>query len=150
MSKPSSAQLELSRRLLALEESSETPLAVAAARAYQRLLLHLSPIVGMAGVQALFARSVKLSAVDYPCLSGLVGLALKYDVDPDHAPQASPAEELRAYLQRQEALSIESVEMLFAHFCALLAAFIGDRLTAQVLEDAWRAESVSGSGERNP
>lgn len=150
MSKPSSAQLELSRRLLAQEESGETPPAVAVARAYQRLIRHLSPIVGTAGVQALFARSVKLSAVDHPCLSGLVGVVSKYDVSRNHAPQTSPAEELRAYLQRQEALSSDSVEMLFAHFCALLAAFIGDRLTAQVLEEAWRADSVSSPGKRNP
>jgi len=109
---------------------------------YERVLVQLAPLVGTAGVHALFARSVKLAKLEYPCL------------DAFHPPSAvlgpidigSPAERLRDCLQKQQPVeTLEPAVVVFANLLSLLTAFIGARLTAQVLEGAWpeRSERVS-------
>lgn len=127
MKPPSAAQIELARRLLALEavaageDGRGSP---AASRVYEKLHAHLSPLVGVAGVDMLFARSAKLAQGELTDL--VVG-----------APSEAPTK-LRARLQAPEpALAPDSATMLFGTFFTLLTTFIGERLTLQILRRVW-------------
>ena len=145
MNKPSTAQVDLARRLLAREVRVPPDPAFAAARMYEGVLVHLSPLMGTAGVHALFARSIKLAKVNHPCL------------DAFHTPCAdstlrerrSPSERLQDCLQTQQPTeTLEPAVIVFANFLSLLAAFIGERLTAQVVQGAWPETSASAPVER--
>jgi hypothetical protein len=104
-----------------------TELAAAAVGLYEILLNKLSPLLGDAGSQALFRRSVKLSQEAFPCyreaqsapndpLLGLVGECLRK--------------------QELELARKASVGLLLV-FVELLATFIGERLTGQLLQESW-------------
>jgi len=125
-------QLEAAKRLLAREMPSAPSTAAATTRVYEKVLGQLLPLIGEAGVQALFARSVKLANLALPCLEGATAAAHQSPELPRLASQ------LNDCLQNQEpALAQESAATVFGHFFSLLAAFIGDRLTAQILQGAW-------------
>lgn len=72
MGKPSPAQLELARRLLNRELWRTPDPEAAVARFCEQLLLHLSPLVGTAGVHALLERSVKLTRAEHSCLAQFI------------------------------------------------------------------------------
>lgn len=104
-----------------------TELAAAAVGIYETLLNTLSPLLGDVGSQALFRRSVKLAQEAFPCygeaqsdandpLLGVVGECLRR--------------------QEVELARKASVGLLLV-FAELLAAFIGERLTGQLLQDTW-------------
>lgn len=146
MSTPSTAQLELARRLLTREVRSPPDPAGAAARIYEGVLVHLSPLIGTSGVHALLARSIKLARAEHPCLDGFHTLS----VVPRPDELGSPAERLRDCLQQQQPIAtLEPAVIVFANLFALLTAFIGDRLTAQVIAGAWPELSESLPVERN-
>jgi len=72
MSKSSATQVEKARRLLASEGapwSSSEECAAAAWRVYEKLNARLAPLLGSAGVQALFVRSAKLAQTDFASLA---------------------------------------------------------------------------------
>ena len=99
----------------------------AAGRVYDALHAHLAPLVGHAGVQALFIRSAKLTRRDFPFLE-----AAGFD---DFA-------KLRERLQTQDpAVANEAAATLFATLFALITTFIGERLTTQALSRAWPTEA---------
>lgn len=65
------AQTDLAARLLAFEMRSAATSeerADAAARLFDKTFAVLSPVIGGAGVEAIFERSVRLTRHDFPCL----------------------------------------------------------------------------------
>jgi hypothetical protein len=126
MNRPRAAQIERAKRLLAAEGdsgASAAACAAAAGRVYDKLAAQLAPLLGLAGVEALFVRSAKLARADLvPAIEG--------------ATQRAAG--LRAFLGQLEASAAgEAAAALFATFLDLVITFIGDRLTVQVLRGAW-------------
>ena len=122
--------MERARRLLSAEGdsgASSQACAEASARVYDKLSAQLIPLLGVAGVQALFARSAKLAAAHHACLAEL-------------ADGIDASTRLRASLQAlaPEAAS-ETAALLFGTLLELIVTFIGDRLTVQALRSAWPA-----------
>ena len=127
LNRPSPAQMERARRLLAHEGaagSADERATTAAGRVYDKLHAHMAPLVGAAGVQLLFQRSAKLAQGEFACL--------------DEVSILEGSTKLRECLQAQDpAVATESAAALFGTFFALLTTFIGERLTTQVLRSAW-------------
>jgi hypothetical protein len=71
MNRPSRAHIERARRLLVHEGAavSADTCAAAAWRVFDKLTSNLAPLVGAAGVQALFVRSAKLAKGEVACLA---------------------------------------------------------------------------------
>lgn len=118
-------QLESARRLLEHEGARGTAeeCARAAGIVYDKLHARLDPLLGAAGVQALFVRSAQLTHGQFSVLdTGSVEGAAKL------------CERLRA-LEPAEAM--DAAVALFGSFFTLITTFIGDRLTIQVLRSAW-------------
>jgi hypothetical protein len=128
MTKPSAAQIERAKRLLASEGSSagrSAESAAAVGRVYDKLDAHLAPLLGRAGVQALFARSAKVS------YGGLASPA-------ELAAALENSTTLSAWLRSLDpAVAAETAAVLFGAFLELITTFIGERLTVQVLRSAW-------------
>jgi hypothetical protein len=125
MNRTSPAQLERARHLLSSEgaDGSAAGCAEAAGRIFEKLHARLAPLVGAAGVQALLVRSATLAHGDLGPL--------------DTAVVETPAK-LRDFLRAQEpAIACETATTYFGAFLALMATFIGERLTTQVLRGAW-------------
>lgn len=143
MTQVSPAQLELARKLLAGEMKALSDPAEAAARCYEKIHFQLSPVIGTAGVRAVFARSVHLTQSKYLCLKGYT------DSDWEIQNAEDPARGLRAWFQRNQSVdAAELAEVLFGNFFTLLVTFIGERLTAQVLKGAWPEAFPPGPIER--
>ena len=137
MNRPSPAQLDRARRLLAHEGAagSDEPCAIAAARVYEKLHEHLAPLVGAAGVQALFARSAKLANAGFDW--------------PAEVAVAESSTGLRAWLQGLEpVVANERAAALFGAFFSLITTFIGERLTSQALRSAWPMIGETASTEK--
>ena len=121
----------LTRRLLA-HEAGENPtvdaLADAAERAFDKLRLYLSKILGSDGFQVLLTRARTLAQAEFPWLESvpaqsdgfLKGLA---------AARASGA--------ITEAEAIEGIIAVPAHFLRLLEEFIGHDLSLSLLQGIW-------------
>src|SRR5450631_2152410 len=125
MSRASPAQMERARRLLAHEGAagSADEAAAAAGRVYDKLDIHLAPLLGAAGVQALLVRSATLTQGEFPFLA-VAG--------PDGSTK------LRECLRAQDpSVATESAAALFGTFFTLITTFIGERLTVQALRRAW-------------
>ena len=122
-----SAQVETARRLLALEGdsgSSSAECAAAAWRVYEKLNARLAPLLGSAGVEALFVRSAKLAQGKFGSLAEVA------------APEG--LNKLGAGLQALEpAAATEVAAALFGTFLDLMTTFIGKRLTAVILRSGW-------------
>lgn len=128
----SEVQVDAARRLLrsARPEASVASAAEwadAAARVHATLVERLARLIGDAGVRALFARSVKLTAAELPCFEGLLRAAS------DKAPVLA-AEGLRDSLGTLEtAAAFEAAATLYATLLELLSTFIGERLVAKIV-----------------
>ena len=138
MIKPTASQVDAARRLLAREtdegDGAEAR-ADAARRAYEKIVGHLGTLVGEAAARALFARSVKLTAPEFPALAK-IPLALEC--------AEALGDQLTACLRGQTPDAVtETVVALCATLLALLGTLIGERLTAKVLRDSWAAFPVS-------
>jgi hypothetical protein len=91
--------------------------------------------VGDVGVQLLFVRSAKLAQGDFAWLSDVSIL--------------EGSTKLRERLHAEEpAVSTESAEALFGTFFMLITAFIGERLTTQVLRSAWPTIEATAPREK--
>ena len=127
MKKLDPAQLEMARRLLAHEGAAGSAAAratTAASRVYDRLHAHMAPLMGDAGVHLLFGRSARLAQGEFARFAEV------------SIPEGST--KLRERLQAQDpAVATESAAALFGNFFTLSIAFIGERLTTQVLRNAW-------------
>ena len=127
--KPSPAQVDAAKRFLAYEGGSggsAEECAAAAGRVYEKLDLHLAPLVGSAGIRVLLKRSAKLVHGEFPCL-----------VD---SAAVESSTKLRACLQGQDPGAIAATAAaLFGAFLTLITTFIGEQLTTEVLQRAWPA-----------
>jgi hypothetical protein len=107
----------------------------AVGRVYDMLHAHLTPLLGKAGVELLLVRSAKVVQGEFAFLT--------------EASILDGADQLRDRLrQPAPALAIESATDLFATFIGLLMTFIGERLTNQILRNAWPALVGLPSGEK--
>jgi hypothetical protein len=98
--------------------------AAAAWRVYEKLNARLAPLLGSAGVQALFVRSAKLAQAQYGSLIEV----------------ATPGgmKRLGAALQSLDpAAATEVATALVGTFLELMNTFIGERLTLLILRSAW-------------
>ena len=138
MKSPSAADLVTAKRLLAREGGDDEHCAAPAARAYQKLHDHLAPLIGAAGVRALFFRSQKMAR-----LAGFVFLE-----GGAADPTASAGKQLHdSLLDQNPAQAAEAAAVVFATFFGLLTTFIGDRLTRQVLRGAWPETAKNAPAE---
>jgi hypothetical protein len=135
MQKPSPAQMDAARRLLAYESGGKGEEQVAAAvRVYEKLCLQFATLLGAVAVQVLLKRSAKMTSAEFP------GLA--------ESAAGGSATKLREYLQAQEPVTIAAAaEALFAAFLTLITTFVGEQLTAEVLRRAWPALQESAPKE---
>jgi hypothetical protein len=127
MGRPSATQVETAKRLLANEGNSgrsSKECAAAAWLVYEKFTARLAPLVGAAGVQALFVRSAKLAQAESVCLTEVA------------TPEGMT--KLGACLQTlRPAEATEVAAVLFGTFLDLVTTFIGERLTVVVLRSAW-------------
>lgn len=140
MSDASPAHVNEAHRLLACEGAAgadrgdSQACAAAAERVYEKLRFHLDPLAGPLGVQAIFARSVKLVRRQFPGFAEAVAIT-------------TPAQ-LRECLECLDSAVVEATAAaLFGTFFTLLATFIGERLTSEVLQRAWPTVERSASKE---
>ena len=126
--------MENARRLLASEGApwrSSEECAAAAWRVYEKLNARLAPLLGSAGVQALFVRSAKLAQADFASLAEVA--------------TSEGLTRLGSCLQGLDlAIATEAAATLFGTFLELMASFIGERLTILVLRSAWPGIEETG------
>ncbi|MDP9132020.1 MAG: hypothetical protein M3M98_02655 [Nitrospirota bacterium] len=102
-------------------------LASAAVAIYEALLKILSPLLGNVGSQALFRRSLNLTKGTFPCYE-----------EARTAKDDALLEAVSACLRQQQPdIAREASVALLIAFVELLATFIGERLTRQLLQEAW-------------
>jgi hypothetical protein len=123
---------DAAERLLAFEVGGELRNVedgtAAAARIYEKLYQHLSPIVGESGFEALFARTVNLTKRAFEGVQ---------EVD-TKVPADAVLKQLCAYLEKQAPATItEIVTAQLVTFVGLLSTFIGEGLTWKLLRKAW-------------
>ena len=129
MTTSASSDIEVAKRLLDWEPPSGPGVserAAAALRVYERLFERLSPLIGVAGMRAILARSARLTRAEYPCFEA--------------ASVASEvvAERLHACLaELDEAEIADAAAALYGTLLGLLNSFIGKRLVWQVLRSAF-------------
>ena len=134
MTKRTPADVEAAKRLLAHAESGRggEDVAVAAGRVHERLSRRLSPLIGEAGMRALFARTVKLVKPEFPCFEPLAAVA-----EPTTGPAAANEHLVACLSGLERAVAAEAAAALYGTLLALLTALIGERLVAQVLRSAF-------------
>jgi hypothetical protein len=121
--------------LEAQEAATDEERAAAARRVYEKLLLHLSPLIGAAGARGLLARSARLSASDFPSFAS---------VDLSETPAERLAEQLVGCLRDEGSVAVdEGTVAVCATMLTLLATMIGERLTLQVVRSAWPAADTT-------
>jgi hypothetical protein len=103
-------------------------LAVAAQRAYDDLARVSAPLIGHAGVEALTGRALHLARQQYPWL-----IASR-----EPAPADGAFAQAVLCLERQTPpVAADAAVTVFALWTGLLVTFIGDSLTAGLLQKAW-------------
>jgi hypothetical protein len=106
----------------------------------QRLQHRLAPLVGVAGVRALFARSVRLTGPDFPQLASLGS--------PESGDNANIAESLTELLGTLEpGVAVAAATALYANFIRLTTTLIGERLVLLVLQRAFPKIDVTAKQE---
>jgi hypothetical protein len=133
----------LATRLLEFElgASQRVPAqcAAAAVRIYEKVFVQLAPVIGGAGVHALFARSIMVTKVQVPALARL---------DPSgDAPQNAAKPLLACFTALSGPDAFAGASNLYGAFFALMTRFIGGALTSQFLGAAWPSVDVTLSKE---
>jgi hypothetical protein len=124
--------LEAVRRLLEVEAGGEGHAAgqevATATRFHDKLARHLSPVVGEAGFDALFSRSIKMTKSTFPSLC---------ELETTGSPQ-SVLSRFFEHLEKEDPASVQAfTESLVMTLLGMLSAFIGEGLTWQLLRNAW-------------
>lgn len=131
--RPRPNETELAGRLLALEMRSAATSderADSAARLFDKTFAVLSPVIGGAGVEAIFERSVRLTRHDFPCLD-LVRLR-------QEGKRVDPRQCLLPCRRGDDPMHYERVATaLCAQFFALMAGLIGEALAVRLILTAW-------------
>lgn len=135
MNQATPSRRDLARRLLALEANeSEHPeeKASAALIVFEKLRLHLSKLLGLAGFQALLVRALALAQPEVPWLEAV-------------SVQADATLKGFSEAEQQELAPIiaEGSEELLAQFFGLLVTFIGEVLTLHLVTDVWPKAQIN-------
>lgn len=129
MNRASQTTTELAERLIAFEagqkESSET-IAPAAFPVAEKLRPHLTTFMGNAGFRALLMRALALAGAEMPWLR---------EVQVSSTGSLTLTEELAE--KGAGTTLLEGRVMLVAQLLGLMVAFIGEKLTLQLLLDVW-------------
>jgi hypothetical protein len=132
------------RRILVREAGTgadASAIAAAARRLCERFAHQLAPLLGDAGVTAIYARSLHLA------LQQLAGLAPVQVSKRDNGPFTLA----QHFLEHQEpAVAAEAAVALLTTVTELLASFIGDRLTVGLLRQAWPHDFADDTTEETP
>lgn len=105
---------------------------------WSRLATQIILIVGDAGFDSLYARSVFLSQASYPWLAASSGASQR-------APRFA---DLKTSLEAQTpALAREANSLLLITFTDILASLLGEPLTARILESAWDMD-IQGTADK--
>jgi hypothetical protein len=136
-----SSARKLAERIVADETGQESggDQALSAVKSIHRKLANaLSPVVGEAGFEAMFARTVQKGRLEHPALAEVV------TGGPDSLPQA-----VWARLESLDSPVIHSIgTSLLAAFLVLLSRLVGGDLALQLLLSTW-PEAI-GSGIASP
>ena len=128
MTRRTPADVELARRLLALEGVG----AAAAVQVYARLAARLEPLIGVAGMRALLARSAKLAAAELPRFA-----VLAFETT---ASGAACEQQLQECFEGEEGEElVAAAAALYGTLLGLLMSFIGEHLVWQVVRGAFPA-----------
>lgn len=132
MNKPSSLPSSVARWLLANETNADADAdagVAAAGRVLHKIFDHLASLVGTEGARALFARSVRLTASDFPPLG-------RINRGPGRIE--SSVEQIVSCLRGESPdVVAASTVALCTTLLALLDTLIGEKLTMVVLKKAW-------------
>jgi hypothetical protein len=125
-------------------ETSGAPTAAACASAvgsvHQRLQQRLEPLIGVSGMRALFARSVKVTCAEFAQLSALR--------TPELGDNANLVESLVGLLTDLESgVAWMAATALYANFIGLTTTLIGERLVLLVLQRAFPKIDVTAKQE---
>jgi hypothetical protein len=134
---------EIAQRMLTLDSaafSTAAECAAAVGHVNQRLHHRLAPLIGVTGMRALFARSVKATCVEHPAL-----LALRSSEFGDNANMADPLVELLSKLEY--GLARATATALYANFIGLTSTLIGEHLVLLVLQRAFPKLDVTAKQE---
>jgi hypothetical protein len=127
---------QVADRLVAYELSTcrtSAKMAMAALNVYAKLFNSLSPVLGRVGSFELFRRSLQLAAETFPFYKAV------RTPEPDGLLTA-----VGVLLQEQEPeVILKASVALVTAYLELLAAFIGERLTWQLVQEAWPGLSPS-------
>ena len=116
--------------------------ATAAGKVYTNLRRALAPVVGEAGVQALFARSLKLTRPEHPCLKEIQLPAEQVE----HGLQLDV--QLFTCLSKREPEAATAIATaVFAVFLRLLTDFIGVGVLRQLATGAFPTDEANGPKE---
>ncbi len=124
------ALVQAARSLLTAEVGEASTAAEVAARverACEKLEGHLAQVVGREGVRALFDRTIALGTREIPTLSLHAA-----------APADRPWRTLSSHITAQPPrVARQTAHRVITILISLLARFIGQRLTLQMLEEVW-------------
>jgi len=146
MTKPSPHHVDAARRLLAYEMGTHADegAALAAGRVHDRLFESLAPIIGAAGVRALFVRSVRLGMTEHPRLEAMLG------AQDGHGAQMEHGQRLVACLVELESGAAREVAVtLYAVLLDLMTRFIGERMVWRIVCSAFPAIDIPGLKEND-
>lgn len=129
MKQAASAVRDLAKKILDYEDSKSGPAETkedSVMRAFEKLRLHLSKLVGIAGFHALLTRSRALGESEFRWLA-----AIQFKADGTFRGFSEIA-------QQQEADAfVEGSAALLGHLLDLLITFIGKDLTFRLVQDVW-------------
>jgi len=126
---------ELVKRLTARDSGK---VAETACDLWGPLSVEISSIIGDAGFDSLYARSVFLTQTQYPWLAA--GSAAP-TADQRFAPLQTSLEE------QTTALALEANTLLLIIFTDILASMLGEPLTARILNSAWGHDAKHRTGK---
>ncbi len=132
---------QIARRMIVSRMGANPPSheqASATVRVVETLVNNLSPLVGSIGSQAILGRSLTLTARAFPCYAAVRGAGQDL------------LNSVGACLRTQEPdVAMNATAALLTAYLELLSTFIGERLTVQLLQDAWPDISIPLPQERH-
>jgi hypothetical protein len=128
-------------RLLARKAGTDVdPPAVAAVarRLCEDFAQHLTPLIGDAGVAAIFGRSLQLAVQRFPGLAPVRA----------SGQDGEPCAHVQPFLEHQDpVVATRAAVTVLVVACEVLASFIGEKLTRLLLHETWPDEFDGNSTE---
>jgi hypothetical protein len=143
MKSPLSGAVEAAVRSATMSDlatsSDPRPAAAALAGLYDALAHHLEPLVGRAGVLAIYGRSVHVATSEVPWIAAAANVR----------DTAGPVEALRRCLEHQDpSTAPDGARVLLVAFVDLLARLIGEGLTTRLAAQAWPRAFPDDAGQK--